>query len=106
MPTVEFQDRGPAPEETGIPPAMLGALLTDRSLEPDRRRGPGWGESCTEPEGQIRTQPILTPQQIAHTQKLIEGQRREDVAGLFRVSSRPEPEGRGRYAGSGAQASV
>jgi DNA invertase Pin-like site-specific DNA recombinase len=31
--------------------------------------------------------PKLTPHQIAHTQKLIEdGQRREDVAGLFKVS--------------------
>ena len=65
---------------------MIGLLAElERSLISERTRA---GVKDAQARGvKFGRKPKLTPQQIAHAQKLIdEGQRREDVADLFKVS--------------------
>lgn len=65
---------------------MIGVLAElERSLIGERTRA---GVKAAQRRGvKFGRKPKLTPQQIAHAQKLIEdGQRREDVADLFKVS--------------------
>jgi len=65
---------------------MIGVLAElERSLISERTRA---GVKAAQRRGvKFGRKPKLTPQQIAHAQKLIdEGQRREDVADLFKVS--------------------
>jgi DNA invertase Pin-like site-specific DNA recombinase len=65
---------------------MIGVLAElERSLISERTRA---GAKAAQRRGvKFGRKPKLTPQQIAHAQKLIEGgQRREDVAALFKVN--------------------
>jgi DNA invertase Pin-like site-specific DNA recombinase len=65
---------------------MIGVLAElERSLISERTRA---GLKAAQRRGvKFGCKPKLTPQQIAHAHKLIEdGQRREDVADLFKVS--------------------
>ncbi len=65
---------------------MIGALAElERSLISERTRA---GVKAAQRRGvKFGRKPKLTAQQIAYAQKLIEdGQRREDVAALFKIS--------------------
>ena len=65
---------------------MIGVLAElERSLISERTRA---GVKAAQRRGvKFGRKPKLTPQQIAHARKLIEGgQRREDVAALFKVN--------------------
>ena len=66
---------------------MIGVLAElERSLISERTRA---GVKAAKARGvKFGRKPKLTPEQIAHAQKLIgDGQRRQDVAPLFKVSS-------------------